>query len=161
MWQPQTPPWLIEGALSQWSICPHRGKCQCKPIQSFSEWSPLSLWWNIYILMGVVSRMTIPQIYERVCIQMLDSLPPSLKHQIIDYLVEEWCYNLLVEFQRLVQSMSRSTEAHLVAHGGHLTKTLYSATIHQYVPQITWKAVYTSHWQDIINMWRLFHTSTE
>ncbi len=54
------------------------------------------------------------------------SLTPSSKHQMREYILEEWCSIPPVEFQRLVESMPRCIEAVLVARGAqHLTKTCY------------------------------------
>ena len=44
--------------------------------------------------------------------------PPSTKHQIMEFLVEEWCHIPPIEFQTLVESMPRQIEAVLEAHGG-------------------------------------------
>ena len=46
------------------------------------------------------------------------SPPPSSKHQMREYLLEEWCSIPPVEFQRLVESMPRRIEAVLAARGG-------------------------------------------
>uniref|UniRef100_A0A0E9XFQ8 Uncharacterized protein n=1 Tax=Anguilla anguilla TaxID=7936 RepID=A0A0E9XFQ8_ANGAN len=44
-----------------------------------------------------------------------------------EYLLEEWCSVPPAEFQRLVESMPRCTEAVLVARGG---PTAYSDTLY-------------------------------
>ena len=37
--------------------------------------------------------------------------PPSTKHQIMEFLMEEWCHIPPIEFQTLVESMPRCIEA--------------------------------------------------
>ena len=46
--------------------------------------------------------------------------PPSTKHQIIEYLVEEWCRIPPIEFQTLVEAMPRGNEAVLAARDGQM-----------------------------------------
>jgi transposase len=43
---------------------------------------------------------------------------PSTKHQIMEFLVEEWCRIPPIEFQRLVESKPRPIKAVLEARGG-------------------------------------------
>ena len=44
-------------------------------------------------------------------------LSPLTKHQIMEFIVEEWCRIPPIEFQPLVESMPRSIEA-VLARGG-------------------------------------------
>jgi hypothetical protein len=50
--------------------------------------------------------------------------PPSTRQQMMEFLVVEWCHILPIEFQTLVESMSRHSEAVLVV-AQHPIKTLY------------------------------------
>ena len=49
--------------------------------------------------------------------------PPSTKHQIMEFIVEGWCRTTRIEFQTLVESMSRRIEA-VLACGGPTPYTL-------------------------------------
>ena len=45
-------------------------------------------------------------------------LLPSTKHQIMEFIVEEWCCIPPIEFQTLVESVPMCIEAVLAARGG-------------------------------------------